>query len=276
MHKSSIHLQPSSIKSLIHNCREVVPSYAIDAENKNEYSCTPEEAVATLYKLLSEAKKNYFDRTKQKIQTSDNRLVWEAVVNISAYHSLDDIKNLTEEFEKHFGWRVLHISIHKDEGHISKEDGKKVINYHVHILFFMLDSNGIYLMKKREFGKKKMAMIQTLTANILGMERGVPKIISGRERLNHWQYRKVMEMKNKFLLRIKKLTQTIEKAKVIIKQKNLKIKKLEKYLNATKEKAITISVENVKLKARIQLLQEKIDAVNIEKKVTIQSTLHLE
>ncbi len=274
--KTSIHMQTSSIESLLHNCRAILPEYAVESASKNEYDCTAAEAVATFYRLLSEAKQNYLKRTKQKIQTSSKRLVWEGVVVINEHHTMKDLKKLAQEFEKQFGWRPIHISIHRDEGHISKENGETIINYHAHILFFMLSANGIYLMKKRDFGKKKMAMIQTLTANVLGMERGVPKIISGTERLNHWQYRKVMEMRNKFLIRIKKLTQMVEKAKVILDQKNVKIKKLEKDLNHTKEQAITISVENVKLKAKLQLLHEELNTADLVTRITIPSTLYPE
>jgi hypothetical protein len=277
MHKkTSIHIQPSNIQSLLHNCRVITPEYTVESASENEYDCTADEAVATFYELAAEARENYMNRTKQKIQTSSKRLVWEAVLTINEHHTLKDIKKLAKEFEKRFGWRPIHISIHKDEGHISKENGKTIINYHAHILFFMLSRDGIYLMKKRDNGKKKMALLQTLTANVLGMERGIPKIITGTERLNHWQYRKVMEMKNKFLLKIKNLTQTIEKAKAILHEKNVKIKKLEKNLYNTKEQAITISVENVKLKAKLLLLQEDLNIVSGATKITIPSTLYPE
>jgi len=266
-------MQPSSIKSLLHNCRVITPEYAVESSSKNEYDCTPDEAVSIFYRLAAEAKQNYLKRTKQKIQTSKKRLVWEGVIVITKHHTMKDLKKLAKEFEKRFGWQPIHISIHRDEGHISKEDGKTIINYHAHILFFMLNKNGIYLMKKREYGAKKMSFLQTLTANILGMERGVPKIISGTERLNHWQYRKVMEMRNKFLLKIKKLTEVVEKAKIILHQKNVKIKKLESDLHKTKEQAITISVENVKLKAKLQLLNEELNIANVSTQIIIPSTL---
>jgi len=271
--KTSIHMQPSSIKSLLHNCREITPKYVIASAFKNEYDCTPDKAVSIFYRLAAEAKQNYLKRTKQKIQTSEKRLVWEGVIVITKHHTMKDLKKLAKEFEKRFGWQPIHISIHRDEGHISKEDGKTIINYHAHILFFMLDKDGIYLMKKRESGSKKMSFLQTLTANVLGMERGTQKILSGTERLNHWQYRKVAEMKNRFILKIKELRENIEKAKNILIQKNVKIKKLESDLHKTKEQAITISVENVKLKAKLLLLHEELNIAGISTPITIPSTL---
>lgn len=175
MAKASMNLQISNINAFLHNLRiltEALEYIFKEHSHENIYSCDLETAQNLVKQYLAEATQNYYNRTKQKIQTDPKKFLWSAVVNLNAEHTLDDLKKLTDELEKRYGWRCVQIAIHNDEGQ-KGENGELIRkNRHAHLEFFMLDKNGIYRFKKRDFTKKTMSEIQTLVANMLNMERG--------------------------------------------------------------------------------------------------------
>ena len=175
MAKSSINLQISHKNTFEHNLRilEKELEYIFkEHSHENIYSCDLETAKKLVEQYLAEATQNYYNRTKQRIQTDPKHFQWSAVVNLNAEHTLDDLKKLTDELEKRYGWRCVQIAIHNDEGQ-KGENGELIRkNRHAHLEFFMLDKNGIYRFKRRDFSKKTMSEIQTLVANMLNMTRG--------------------------------------------------------------------------------------------------------
>jgi 5-bromo-4-chloroindolyl phosphate hydrolysis protein len=195
MAKSSINLQLAKIFSFLHNIREAIVTYAIDEANRNSFDKNGREAFNYYMKLLSEASSNYTQRTNQRVQTDKKKFLWEAVVNLNYDHELKDLKYLAKILEEIYGWQPVQLAIHRDEGHIDKETGEKIYNYHGHIVFFMLNKEGIYTFKKRDFGIKMMQELQTIVANILNMERGTSKKITKKHRLEHRQYRQVQQDK---------------------------------------------------------------------------------
>ena len=193
MRISCMHIKPvlDLITTVMHNDREKIPSYVIANSDCNVCTHSSEEVYALFMKLMSLASKNYTMRTKQKIQTKSEKWIWEAVIVLDKHHTLDDLLKLGKIFEKQYGWRVLQTSIHHDEGYVNEDSGQKIFNWHAHIIIMMIDNNGIYRFKKRDFGKRKMSELQTLVAKKLNMKRGVSKMDSKRENLNHKQYRQV-------------------------------------------------------------------------------------
>jgi len=189
---SSINIQVSTPNAFKHNDRTSKVTYTIDGSEKNEYDRSAGEAEARYMELRKEATKNYTERTGQKLQTKEEKLRWTAVVNLNAGHNLDTVKSLAQALEKKYGWQPLQIAIHRDEGHITAE-GKKERNLHTHIEFFMLDKDGLYKFKKKDFRLKDMTELQTFVAEQLKMERGVSKRESGRERLEHKEYKAVKQ-----------------------------------------------------------------------------------
>jgi hypothetical protein len=197
--------------ALQHNLRKALVTYTIADPSRNESSKNYEEAVQYYLNLLSEAVANYYERTGQKIQTHEDKFLWEAVVNLNEQHTIEDVKNLAEELSKKYRWQVVHFCAHRDEGHIDLESGVKIFNYHAHILLFMLDKQGIFRFKKRDFGIKKMEELQTFVAILLNMERGVSKKITKKHRLEHPQFRQVMQDQEKYILRITELTNEVRR-----------------------------------------------------------------
>ncbi len=202
---SSINIQIATIFALLHNLRVAIVSYTIAKADRNDCNRSVEEAYAYYLALLKEAISNYTSRTGQQIQTNEKKFLWEVVINLNENHTLEDLEELAVVLEKTYGWRSLQNSIHRDEGHIDLESGQKIYNYHAHILFFMLDEQGIYRFKKRDFGIKKMVELQTLTAKVLKMERGISKKITKKVGLDHRQYRQVAREKAKMQKKINEL-----------------------------------------------------------------------
>jgi hypothetical protein len=177
----------------MHNNREIVPSYVINTPSKNICSSSSIETYKLFMQYFDEASSNYTKRTKQKIQTSIDKFVWEAVIVLDQHHTYKDVENVAYKLADKYGWRVLQVAWHADEGNKCEITGKTTYNWHGHIIFMMIDDQGIYRYKKRNFGKAKMSQIQTFVANELGMKRGKKKYLTKKEYLNHRQYRQVKE-----------------------------------------------------------------------------------
>lgn len=211
MRKSSIHIKKAFPFAFLHDDREVVSAdYFISTAENNECNRTASQAFNHFLFLLDEAVTNYIQRTNQQLQVKSEKFLWEAVVNLESHHTLQDILKLVHILEKKYGWQEVQVSVHKDEGYASEFSGKKSYNYHAHIVFFVLDAKGIYRFKKRDFGKKQMAVLQTLVAEELNMERGVSKLVSKKEHLNHAQYRQIAQEKEDLLFEIKRLSGEVE------------------------------------------------------------------
>ena len=201
MAKSSINLQLAKFFALLHNTREAIVTYVVADANRNDYDRNGEEAFKYYLDLLKEASKNYTKRTKQRIQTDKKKFIWEAVVNLNHDHELKDLEDLAKVLESIYGWQAIQLNIHRDEGRIDKESGENIYNFHGHIVFFMLNKDGIYCFKKRDFGIKRMQELQTIVANVLNMERGISKTKTKTIRLEHPQYRQVKQAEEKMEIR---------------------------------------------------------------------------
>ncbi|MDY0292898.1 MAG: hypothetical protein RBR02_11260, partial [Desulfuromonadaceae bacterium] len=186
---SSINIKASSSNAFTHNDRTLSPSYLLDKKDSLGIECnrTSQQAQELYLSLRNEAFGNYTLRTGQKVQTKEEKLRWSAVVNLNENHTLKDVEQLADTLSKKYGWQVLQVAIHRDEGFV--KDGKPQYNLHAHIELFMLDKEGLFTFKKREFGAKKMSELQDIVSSELSMQRGVSKLESKRERLEHREYK---------------------------------------------------------------------------------------
>ena len=117
----------------------------------------------------------------------------EGVLLIRPDTTLADVHKFGEECQKRWGITPLQIFLHKDEGHWlngqpDPEDresfkvGKRWFkpNYHAHIVFdWMNHDTG----KSRKLNDDDMMQMQTLASDILLMERGKSKAVTGKEHL---------------------------------------------------------------------------------------------
>ena len=86
---------------------------------------------------------------------------------------------------------VIRIDLHHDEGH-EDEEGQRIMNHHAHVVIDWTDHK---TEKTVKLSKKDMEEMQTVLAESLGMERGAPKADTGREHVDHaeWRERKAEE-----------------------------------------------------------------------------------
>ena len=117
----------------------------------------------------------------------------EGVMLIRPDTTLADVREFGNECQRRWGITPLQIYLHKDEGHWlsgqpSPEDRESFKvgdrwfkpNYHAHIVFdWMNHDTG----KSRKLNDDDMMQMQTLASDILLMERGKSKAVTGKEHL---------------------------------------------------------------------------------------------
>ncbi len=216
--KSSIHIKPCNIASSeAHNRRTaeyirnigmskiyVVSELSADNEQWiNPNFGTPE--LQTHYDNIKRMVKEKTGRAMQEkererkgkngkiIKVAGCSPIREGVLLIRADTTLADVREFGEECQRRWGITPLQIFLHKDEGHWLGEKpdaedkesfqvGEKWFkpNYHAHIVFdWMNHDTG----KSRKLNDEDMAKMQTLASDILMMERGQSKNVTGKEHL---------------------------------------------------------------------------------------------
>lgn len=178
-HISSVNFANAKSWQIWHNSSER-PDYAIGGElrcNRNGY-----EALELRNQFVENAKESYKRVCKAKNKEFQAKAYDKsAVFNIKPDTTMEDLERLAEYFETRYGFRCYQIAIHRDEGHID-ENGNKVINHHAHLEFITLDKN-TGKNNWRKITAKELRQIQTDVAEILGMERGVDRRLSGTKRI---------------------------------------------------------------------------------------------
>ena len=266
---SSINFKKSIPINTEHNDRTLAPNYLIDKEKGAECNRNAEKARELKNQIINEAKEAYQNKVKQKFQAKS--FEWSAVVNIKPDTTMQDLENLAKHFNDKYGFQCYQIAIHRDEGHKNTQ-GEIEINQHAHLEFIMLDKKtGKTNFKMRDFSKQKMREIQTEVAEILQMERGKDKRLTGAKRIEPRKYAQLKEQEKQ---NFKELKQTIkEKDKeleaVILSKKEIKeqfeaFRKENIGQGLAKEFFKKISEDKKKLLAEPTCTQEQLDAYFIE------------
>lgn len=163
MAQTSIHFQAVKGGSEEHNKRTKKLDYVHhELSSKNDYwqSDTQEARLAFVTQ-------NAKAKTGRKMQAKATPLR-EAVVVIEDTTTMDDLKELAKRFNDRFGIDVFQIAIHRDEGYKKSKDGLK-LNLHAHMVADWTDHTSG---KSLKLNRNDMAEMQTITAEVLGMERG--------------------------------------------------------------------------------------------------------
>ena len=216
--KSSIHIKPCNIASSeAHNRRTaeymrnigesriyVIPELSSD----NEQWINPDFGNPDLQTHYDNIKRMVKEKTGRAMQEKERERkgkngkiikvagcspIREGVLLIRPETTLADVREFGEECQRRWGITPLQIFLHKDEGHWlggkpdtedkeSFQVGGKWFkpNYHAHIVFdWMNHDTG----KSRKLNDEDMAAMQTLASDILMMERGQSKNVTGKEHL---------------------------------------------------------------------------------------------
>ena len=216
--KSSIHIKPCNTKSSeAHNLRTAEYMRNI-SESKiyivselsadNEQWVNPDFGNPNLQTHYDNIKRMVKEKTGRAMQEKERERkgkngkvikvagcspIREGVLLIKPNTTLANVKKFGEECQRRWGITPLQIFLHKDEGHWlnrqpdaedkeSFQVGEKWFkpNYHAHIIFdWMNHDTG----KSQKLNDNDMMEMQTLASDILFMERGKSKTITGKEHL---------------------------------------------------------------------------------------------
>lgn len=177
--QTSIHVQPVKGGSEQHNKREKELDYIRpELSHLNEYW---EKDTQTA--RLENIKSRYLKSTGQKIQAKATP-IREAVVVIKSETTMEDLKKLSNAYRQRFGIDTFQIAIHKDEGY---PKGEWKPNLHAHLVF---DWTNQETGKSLKLNRQDMVEMQTITAEVLQMDRGVS---SDKQHLTAQQYKSFAE-----------------------------------------------------------------------------------
>ena len=228
---SSINFKKSIPINTEHNDRTLAPNYLIDKEKGAECNRNAEKARELKNQIINEAKETYQNKVKQKFQAKS--FEWSAVVNIKPDTTMQDLENLAKHFNDKYGFQCYQIAIHRDEGHKNTK-GEIEINQHAHMEFITLDKEtGKQNFKMRDFSKQKMREIQTEVAEILQMERGKDKRLTGATRIEPRKYAQLKEQEKAAIKETKiKAAKQIKELKTELEAEILSKKEIKEQFEA--------------------------------------------
>ena len=160
--QTSVNVQPVKGGSEEHNKREKQLDYVRkDLSHLNQYWESDTQA-----NRLANIKALYQSKTGQKMQAKATP-IREGVVVIQQSTTMEDLHRLADAYRDRLGIEVFQIAIHRDEGYQHSKEWKP--NLHAHLVFDWTDHN---TGKSVKLNRQKMAEMQTITAEVLGMKRG--------------------------------------------------------------------------------------------------------
>ena len=216
--KSSIHIKPCRVTSSgAHNRRTaeymrnigksqiyIVPELTADNEqwiNPNFGSPDLQVHYENIKRMVKEKTGRAMQEKERERKGKNGKIIKvagcspirEGVLLIRADTTLADVCKFGKECQRRWGITPLQIFLHKDEGHWisgqpetgdreSFQVGEKWFkpNYHAHIVFdWMNHDTG----KSRKLNDEDMTEMQSLASDILLMERGQSKAVTGKEHL---------------------------------------------------------------------------------------------
>ena len=266
--KSSIHIKPCNTKSSgAHNRRTaeymrnigkskiyIVPELTANNEQwinpgfgnpdlQTHYDNIKRMVKEKTGRAMQEKERERKSKNGKIIKVAGCSPIREGVLLIRPETTLADVRKFGEECQKRWGITPLQIFLHKDEGHWlsgqpAPEDkesfkvGEKWFNpnYHAHIVFdWMNHDTG----KSQKLNDEDMTEMQTLASDILLMERGQSKAVTGKKHLERNDY--IVEKQKE---EMKRLDATRQYREQQLEKANQKIHEAEIITNTLSEIAI--------------------------------------
>ena len=265
--KSSIHIKPCNVASSeAHNrrtaeyMRNIGKSkvYVVsELSANNEQWINPDFGNPELQAHYEDIKRMVKEKTGRAMQEKERERkgkngkiikvagcspIREGVLLIRPDTTLADVHKFGEECQRRWGITPLQIFLHKDEGHWlsgqpesgdreSFQVGEKWFkpNYHAHIIFdWMNHDTG----KSRKLNDEDMTEMQSLASDILLMERGQSKAVTGKEHLE----------RNDFI--IEKQKAELQRIEAIKRHKEQQVNLAEQELRQVKSEIRTDKLKN--------------------------------
>ena len=255
--KSSIHVKPCNVASSeAHNRRTaeymrnigkskiyIVPELTADNEQwiNPDFGCPELQAHYENIKRMVKEKTGRAMQEKERERKGKNGKIIkvagcspirEGVLLIRPDTTLADVRKFGKECQRRWGITPLQIFLHKDEGHWlngqPKTEDKESFqvgsrwfkpNYHAHVVFdWMNHETG----KSRKLNDEDMATMQTLASDILLMERGQAKAVTGKEHLERNDF--IIEKQKAELQRIEEIKRHKEQQVSLAEQELKQVK----------------------------------------------------
>lgn len=272
MAQTSIHLRPCKQSSEIHNKREKELDYVRpDLTANNEWW----SGVESLGALRSEISALVKEKTGRKMQAKAQPL-HEGVVVIQENTTMEQLHELGSKFKERFGVTLVQIAIHRDEGHWMNSEGVSSgtkpgqrpnpgdiwkPNLHAHLVFDWYNHDTGKSIKTTKLDAVEM---QTLCAEVLGMERGVS---SEKKHLEAAEYKAKARMKE-LEDEERKAKEKKETAEKELKEKAALLNKESgnKLLHGIADTAVSLAQGAAKLVGKGRLVEREKNVAEREKK----------
>ena len=290
--KSSIHIKPCNVaSSMPHNRRTreymrniaksriyIVPELSAGNEqwvNQNFGSPDLQKHYDNIKRMVKEKTGRAMQEKERERKGKNGKIIKvagcspirEGVMLIRPDTTLADVREFGNECQRRWGITPLQIYLHKDEGHWlsgqpSPEDRESFKvgdrwfkpNYHAHIVFdWMNHDTG----KSIKLNDDDMTTMQTLASDILSMERGQSKAVTGKKHLDRNDF--IIEKQKE---EMKRLDATRQYREHQLEKANQKMHEAEIITNTLSEMAIQKERQNEELDRAIS---EKRSRLNKEK-----------
>ena len=211
--KTSINIKPCLVRSsgahnrrsaeYLANIRKEKIYIRTDLMAKNEAWVAPEIGDTSLADYYNQIAAMVKEKTGRAMQTKDRERVnrktgkvtvvrgstpiKEGVVVIKEDTTMEQLRRFCEMCRERWGITALQVFIHRDEGHygIPGDNATWKPNLHAHIVWdWMNHETG----KSCKLDEKAMSEMQTLLAEYLEMERGIPKKQTGKNHLERTDF----------------------------------------------------------------------------------------
>jgi hypothetical protein len=193
---SSVNFQPvqSAMHAVSHADRTVPPTYLLP----------PDRSLGTIVVLDDNGAVAKTLEEKMAIASRQAKAVkgysplWEGVLNLRRPEPDEDetryksecaqvVHDWCKSYESMTGHKVLRADVHLDEGHIV--EGVTMLNAHAHVIADKTNAQGRVI----KMTPQKLRELQTVTAEITNLERGVNSRVSGKKHITAHQYKYLAE-----------------------------------------------------------------------------------
>ncbi len=296
MAKTGGHFDPCNVGCVEkHNERDPEYLKSVEASGRKLYffsdlTCLNSSWIARTYsgkscsQIFEELKQLYTEKVGQAPQLKERKRVnkktgqvkkiagWspirEAVIPIKPDTELRDFAKVVQ-WLRDKGWNTIRIDLHKDEGYEDEVTGDREMNLHGHLV---VDCVNHQTGRTVKLDDKDMKEFQSVLAESLGMERGIPKDVTGAEHRNMWQQKEYAAAQHYdcLLYTSEELTQNIFIDQSYSEELNDKIVTQTKTLDELTESLSTnenrLRQLDSSINAREQMLESMRDSLKTTKK----------
>lgn len=249
MRGASVNFQKihSAMHAVSHASRQVPPQYLLPAEHSLGTHVVIDDKGEVQKKLTEKMAL----ASRQAKASKDYSPLWEGVINlphpsksVTAEHQIQIVKAWCEQYEIITGHKVLRADVHLDEGFVDAS-GKPQFNAHAHVMCDRTDDKG----KVIKLSPKQLRELQGMTAEVTQLQRGKDARKTGRQHLNHVQFRFAAEQGRQQLEQTKAGYEQLFDTQVgVLKEQRSKVKSLGDDLAKARAEAAIL---------KAQLLEEK-------------------